>query len=269
VKGVQTDLVARNNALDIDNCMFENMELGRSWREFGMFEVVFLFSLYHHIYNVAEDHLPIWYWLYKHTSGTLLWENPVDLSDGVAEKDIQARLHGGYSEAAIRAAAERYFDIEVVGPGHVASRVVWRCTPKKLPLLGLYATVKSGAGGASKAFDYANGRRIKEIETAIGVKCLPGSLNLRAEVPFDWSVGYYRAQILDVADRQAGLASKWVPRWCRFYPIDQVNDRIGASVYAMRFEGDRYADTLVELISDEHLRSVYGVNNGDTLALYR
>jgi SAM-dependent methyltransferase len=263
VKGLFTDLVALNSKA-LPECAFESIELGRQWHLFGDFDLVLMLNLYHHVYAVAQDHEPIWYWLHQSTApnGELLWENPTSVADGVALKNIPAALHGGYNEQAIRAAGERYFDIEVVGGGWVASRVVWRCTPKNVNSHS-YAAVKDGAGGASKAFAFANERRMREIEAVLGFSPVPGSLNLQAAAPFDYDRKYLRTQILDVVDRKHGLASAWAPRWCRFYPLDIEGER----AYAMRFEGERYPDTLVELIAGIRLRTKLNLKNGEEVCL--
>ena len=112
-------------------------------------------------------------------------------------------------------------------------------------------TVQSGAGGASKAFAYADGRRIAEIERVIGVRPLPGSLNVRLSAPFDWDgAPYTRAQILDVVDRSKGLDSEWAPRWGRFYALSVD----GIPCWAFRFEGERYPLNFIELIAPVRLR---------------
>ncbi len=192
-----------------------------------------------------------------------MWEAPVDLSDGVALKDIKPELHAGYNEKAISAAAERYFDIEDVGPGWVASRKVWRCTPKAIQS-SVFCTVKDGAGGASKAFSHDNNRRVNELEEVLGCAMIPGSLNLQADEPFNWDRKYFRTQISDVADRKKGLASEWAPRWCRLYPVLLEGDILA---YAMRFEGERYRDTLVELVSPTNLRRNMFLETGDRICL--
>lgn len=263
VKGKPVDLVARNTALGVPACEFAEMALGLQWHEFGDFDVVLMLSMYHHAYNLVGEHDPIWFWLSRHAVGEVLWENPVDVTDGVARKDIRQELHGGYTEAAIRAAAEQYFDIEVVGPGHVPSRVVWRCTPKALTPRMMQARVMSGAHGASKAFEYANGRRIEEIRAALGVEPVPGSLNLRTFAPFWWDHDHYVADVADVVDRRRGLSSAWAPRRCRFYPL-KVN---GAAAYAMRFDGERYGDDFVEVISDIRLRETGWLEDADVVTL--
>lgn len=266
VKGVYTDVVALNRKA-LPQCEFYLMELGRNWDLLGEFDLVLMLNLYHHVYAVTGgDHESIWFWLHKNTSpnGELLWENPTSTADGVALKDIPATLHGGYNEQAIRAAAERYFDIEVVGPGWVASRVVWRCKPKNVNAHS-YATVKDGAGGASKAFAYANARRAREIDVALGFYPALGSLNLQATAPFDYDHKYFRVQIGDVTDRKKGLGSEWAPRWCRFYPLDIE----GEQAYAMRFEGEKYPLTLVELIAGTHLRTALNLKNGEEVCLSR
>lgn len=264
------DLALRNRS-EIVEAEFRKLELGRQWDLLGLFDVVLMLNLYHHVFNVCEDHEAIWFWLSKHVVGELLWENPTSTVDGVARKDIRPSLHAAYNERAIREAAERYFDIEVVGQGWTSSRVVWRCRPK-LSTVHSFATVKSGAGGASKAFAYAEERRAKEIDIALGFYPVNGSLNLQADEAFHWDRRYFRAQILDVKDRKKGLASEWHERWCRFYPVF-VEDDGHRYAYAMRFENEHYAsgkpypETLIELISAVHLRTALNLHNGEEVCL--
>jgi SAM-dependent methyltransferase len=264
VKGVPTDLVALNRKA-LPQCEFYGMELGRQWNVLGSFDLVLMLNLYHHVYAVTGgDHESIWFWLHQNTSpnGELLWENPLSIADGVAMKDIPSALHGGYNAQAIRAAAERYFEIEVVGEGWVAPRVVWRCTPKNVHA-HTFAVVKDGAGGASKAFAYADERRAREIDIALGFYPVCGSLNLSSPDGFHWNRKYFRAQIGDVVDRKNGLGSAWAPRWCRFYPVDVEGQR----AYAMRFEGEKYPESLVELVSGTHLRTKLDLKNGEEVCL--
>jgi SAM-dependent methyltransferase len=261
VNGVHTDLVALNRAA-VPGCDFSCIELGRQWFSFGKFDVVLMLSMYHHVYNLTGDHNPIWFWMYLHTQQEVLWENPVDLSDGVAAKDIVSRLHAGYTEAAIRAAAEMYFDIEVIGRGHVSTRTVWRCTPKKLPAVTYQGAPRDGAGGAALAFQHTDGRRIAEIESALGFRCVPGTLNIRLTEPFDWDRGYLTADVTEMVDRNNEKAG-WKPRRCRFYPVTAN----GEPAVAMRFENEKYRDTLLELISNQKLRDVLRLGNNDTVAI--
>ena len=111
---------------------------------------------------------------------------------------------------------------------------------------------QDGMGGASKAFSHANGRRIDEIEHILGVKCVPGSLNMTCDPPFQWDRNYFRGQVLDVAERGKGLKGKWMERWARFYPVDIF----GHQAYAFKFEGDSYPPNFVELIAEQKLRDV-------------
>jgi len=74
---------------------------------------------------------------------------------------------------------------------------------------------------------------------------------VRTAIPFPWDENYFRAQVLDVADRAKGLDSPWVRRWARFYPVRVV----GSDSYAVafRFEGEDYAPNFVEIVSEENL----------------
>lgn len=158
-----------------------------------------------------------------------------------------------YNERAIMDSMAKYFLFEYVGPAlHEETRSVWKLTPKKLDKKIYKATIKTGAGGASKAFAFADGRRIKEIKNIMGFEPYPGSLNMELTEPFDWNSEYYRAQVLDVVDRKAGLNSEWAPRWVRIYPCYLK----GIRVYAFRFEGEKYPDNFVEVLAPVRLRNI-------------
>lgn len=226
---------------------FEQVNVGKQWREFGKHDVVFCFSMYHHIFENCGDHRAIWFWLWRHTGEELLWENPTGADDPVVRINVSKP---GYDLDAILDAAELYFDVEPIGPAlHVKTREVWRCIPKKMPLIPHRGRMTSGGGGASKAFTHADNRRINEIESILGVRMLPGTLNLNLDLPFTWHRDYYRAQLLETVDR-SNLNADWKPRWARFYPIT-VN---GIEAHAIRFEGETYRDNYLEVISVKRLR---------------
>ncbi len=235
-----------------ENVAFEEINLGKQWREFGVFDVVLCLSVYHHIYNNCGDHSSIWYWLSRHCAGQLIWEGPIDDSDPVVRHDVSAENRAAYSREEIIDSASQFFDAERIGPAlHEPTREVWRFKPKPAHRVSISARMVDGAGGATTAFEYANGRRIVEIEGILGFRPFPGSLNLHTHGnSFDWDRGYYRAQILDVKDRSAGFGSEWAPRWARFYPLAIE----GINAWALRFEGERYQETLVELIAPVRLR---------------
>lgn len=243
----------------IENVEFKNIDLGKQWHEFGSFDVIFCFSVYHHIYENCGDHLSIWFWLWRHLAenGVVLWENPVDDRDQVVKMNVSDENRKGYNREAIFKAAAEYFDFEYVGPAkHEPFREVWRFTKRKdlenpIPSYGAI-TFMDGAGGATKAFEYAGGRRMSEIEKILGVRPIAGSLNVMTENVPNWDKYYYRSQILDLDDRSKGLESEWHPRWCRFYPLNMGEKR----VWAMRFEGEHYRLNFVELISDQRLRAI-------------
>lgn len=237
------DLIGRNLATGRGD--FKQVNIGKQWHDFGKFDVVFCFSMYHHIYENCQDHLPIWFWLWRHTRTELLWENPTGTDDPV----VRLNVTGCYQRDDILRAAHTYFDIEEIGPGHVKTREVWRCRPRKLPSIHRSGDVTSGGGGASKAFAYANSRRIKEITEILGDQPFPGTLNAKLDHRFGWERDYYRAQILDVVERP-GLDGEWKPRWMRFYPVI-VND---TEAHAIRFEGENYAPNYVEFIASDRLR---------------
>lgn len=260
VKGVgYVDLVALNRKRAEDeghrNVRFEHIDVGKQWHEFGQFDVVFLFSLYHHIYECAGgDHRPIWFWLWRHCSSNavVIWENPIDCSDPVVRANVSVSHQANFTREALLRAAAEYFEAEFIGPAlHEPTREVWVFHPKQIESRFLAARVKSGAGGASNAFAYANGRRIQEIETILGMRPKPGSFNLETAAPFKWNERYYRAQILDVVDRSLGPDSEWAMRWARFYPVM-------GNAFAFRFEDESYPDNFVELIAEYLLADVIG-----------
>ncbi len=258
------DLIHMNRATvreypQLGNCEFERIDLGKQWKDFGKFHVIFLFSLYHHIYqNTGGDHLPIWFWLWRHLKprGVLLWENPVGTDDGVVQKDVSKEYHRNYTMEAIAAAASQYFKVEPIGHSlHEPTRWVYQFRPKTTTVWETQAKTRDGAGGATKAFLYRDGRRMKEIEAILGYEPYPGSLNLVCEADFPWNENYYRAQILDVKDRKLGLESEWAPRWGRFYPVEIGQSFFQKTVaHAFRFEGERYPEHFVELIGPTRLR---------------
>lgn len=249
VNGVIINIAARNALIATERklpCVFDQIDIGHQWKEYGPFDVVLCFSMYHHVYENCQDHDPIWFWLRLHTAGELLWENPTGIEDAVVRINVSHR----YVRDEIMAAAERYFDVEVIGPAlHVPTREVWRCKPKPLVPIRRKGKVRSGVGGATKAFEYAGGRRVDELERTLGICMLPGSLNVSLDYPFDWESRYFRAMILDVKDRKAGLDSEWVPRWARFYPVSAMSK----DAFVFRFEGERYDEDFVELIAATRL----------------
>jgi hypothetical protein len=254
------DLVAQNTEIAQryprhDRVRFKPVNLGRQWHEYGLFDVAFAMSVTHHIYAQCGDHASVWFWLARHVipSGLLVWEGPLSDSDPVIRKDIPPALQSGWNWKALSEAAALYFSTEYIGPArHEATRELWLLRRKEGPTgacIGHYLAVK-GAGGASEAFGRDGGRRIKEIEDALGVKPYPGSLNLTG-VGFDWERDYYRVQILDSTDRRNPDAP-WAPRWCRFYPASVGN--VGG--WAMRFESEDYPEDFVEIVSPHQLRAL-------------
>jgi len=244
-----------NSRADGTVCSFEKINLGKSWYEYGKYDLVLLMSLYHHIYNQSENHLSIWYWLSRHVDGELIWENPTDSNDSVVRMNVSGHLHPKYNKKEILSAAETYFDAEYIGPAeHEPTRVVYRFTPKKRKLVSISGVPKSGAGGASKAFVHNYNQRINEINEVLGIECYPGSLNVLLDENFDWDKGYYRAKISDVANRKDGIDSEWRLRWARFYPV--LVD--GIRCFVFRFENESYPLNFVEIISDRRLRDTIG-----------
>lgn len=258
------DLLAMNQAVArqrglTDRCSidFRFRDLGKQWGEVpGEFDLILCLSMYHHWFENCGDHQPIWFWLWRHCSqaGEVLWEGPVDDNDPVVRANVSEAHRRLYSRETIFDAAGRYFDAEYVGPAlHEPTREVWRLKPINRASLysrATMATMEDGAGGASAAFRHANNRRIEEIARAVGIECVPGSLNLRCAHAFPWDEHYYRAEISDVIERGRGLDGPWSPRWARFYPV-KINHE---PAFAFRFEGESYDGKFVELIAECYLR---------------
>ena len=234
---------------------FAHIHVGRQWQVFGRFDVLLVMSVYHHIFEACGDHRPIWFWLWSQckASGEVLFEGPLDDGDPVVRVNVSDANRPGYTKEAILEAASAFFDAEYIGPAlHEPTRQVWRFRPHPVQWQRHAGVLQSGAGGASKAFEYADGRRISEIERVLGFRPVPGSLNVQLDRPFAWDDGFFRAQILDVKDRAKGLQSEWEPRWARFYPLTID----GEDACAIRFEGERYDPAFLELIAPDRLREL-------------
>jgi len=245
----RVDLIALNNAKRWPRCEFEHFNLGKEWSSFGQFDVVFCFSMMHHAWaNAQGDYERVWRWFREHTAsdGVLMWEGPWDEQDGVAR--ACAKLAGKpFKRDELIHYANVYFYVEALGPAlHAAHRHVLRCAPRSI----WKGTCASGAGGASAAFEYANGRRMAEIQHLIGVRPVPGSLNIRLTVPFDWNASHHRGTVQDVVQRGRGLNVPWAPREVGLWPV-YIN---GVEAWAFRFTGEKYGDNFVELIAPYRLR---------------
>lgn len=249
------DLISRNLEAAharpiVCDFQFIKSDVGKQWQNFGKFDVVFCFSMYHHVFENCGDHLAIWYWLWRHTAGELLWENPTGADDSV----VRLNVTKPYNKDEILKAAQTYFKVEYIGPAlHVKTREVWRCTPRKLHQIHWRGSLTSGGGGATLAFTYKDNRRMAEIASILGEWPFPGTLNAKLDHPFGWNRDYYRAEILETVDR-ANLNAEWKPRWVRFYPVT-VN---GIDAHAIRFEGETYRDNYLELIAPVRLRDKVG-----------
>lgn len=260
VRGVgPVDLIEMNRRRAVEKgllaCRFERIEMGRQWRDFGQFDVVLVMSVYHHIFECAGgDHAPVWFWLARHCAedAEIILEGPVDDSDPVVVANVRAEHRQAYSRANILSAASRWFDPEFIGPAlHEPTREVWRFRRKAIVYgFASQARITAGAGGAAPAFEYADGRRVREIGDVLGFEPFPGSLNLVSDEPFNWDQDYFRAQILDVARRGEGLDVEWLPRWMRFYPVSIE----GQKAWAIKFEGEAYHPKFLELIAPVKLR---------------
>lgn len=246
-----TDLISLNRSHKIPNTSFKHVNLGKQWKEYGKFDYVLCMSMYHHFYENCHDHKAVWFWLWRHTKELLIWENPLEKTDTVANKHVT----GEYTEKVIMDAANIYFDVIERGPsGHEPHRVYIFLKPKKNVIEPYHITARSGAGGATKAFLHNKERRIDEFEDVIGYRPVAGSLNGLLERPFNWLYHYYPCHISDVVDRTKGIDSEWRPRKARLYPM-LYN---GAPCHVFRFRGENYAPNFVELISDKRLRDFEG-----------
>lgn len=233
------------------------MDLGKQWHQVGKFDVALMFSMYHHAYQSAGgDHKSVFFWAWQQlkAGGLLIWENPVDTRDVVANRNIAPEYHENYNLTAILDAACELFEPEYIGPAeHEPHRLVFHFHARGKPYMGKKVKAVKGAGGASKAFAYADNRRAKEIEHILGFKPYPGSLNLIGERSINWWSRYYRAKVLDVVDRSQGLDGEWAERWARFYPVT-LRGQKDVEAFAFRFEGDSYPLNFFELISPVRLR---------------
>jgi hypothetical protein len=164
--------------------------------------------------------------------------------------NVPTRLHALYTEEAILAAASKYFEVDEIGPAlHEPHRKVFRFLPKGLEKEAFASHRRSGAGGASKAWAYDDHARTKEFEHIMGHEVIEGSINLQLSKSFHWDRGYFRAKMRDVVDRGAGIDSEWAPRWVRIYPVF-ANYLLA---YVFRFEGEKYPDNFVELVSPHQI----------------
>ena len=262
VQGQFFDLIASNKEVArahpyLNCCDFIEINLGQQWFDVGAFDHIFMFSMYHHVYENCGDHQAIFYWLWRQCAegGEVLWENPLDLQDSVANAHITGMFkRDQYTRENILAAMALYFDVEYIGEAmHEPHRFVYRLKKKQhIHLDVLDARMESGAGGATPAFLYDDARRSKEFAHITGHYPVAGSLNLRTSKLFDWSKGYLRAQVLDVADRSVGLGGAWALRPLRLYPV-LVNNQRG---WVFRFEGENYPENFVEVVSDIRFRDI-------------
>lgn len=256
VQGVQTDLVAENTRRAGEHGLsarFAHIEVGRNWWWCGEHDIVLCMSMYHHAYALCQDHHALMFWLRLQcrTNGMLIWEGPTDCQDPVSRAHIPVEAQPGYNESAMLDAMGRYFSVTHTGPAeHEPYRKVYVAKAKPLRNYLFDASIQSGAGGANKAWAYANGRRKQEMLEATAMSVIPGSLNMIGAM--DWSANCFRSRFLDVADRKAGVDSMWTDRWCRLYPC-RVN---GIPGYVFRFEGEHYPDDFVEVVSSVRLRDV-------------
>ena len=250
VRGVgKVDLIALNNENSQKNSLnarFAHINLGKSWKEFGKFDHILVWSVYHHIYENCGDHKPIWFWLWRHCKESIIWEGPLDNTDRV----VQMNVSKPYTRNDILEAAHIYFNSGYIGPAkHEPNRHVFIFWPKKIQS-SYEITPIDGTGGATKAFQFHEERRIKEIESIIGYRPYPGSLNCISSTDFDFSSHYYNGDILDVRDRGSGLDQEWVSRETRFYPCTIS----GQTAHVFKMKGEKYQPNFLEFISPVRLR---------------
>lgn len=268
---------AEENRRAYPECEFTEFEIGRQWPHLGTFQTVLCMSVYHHIWNLCRSHQSIWFWLWQHCAAdaTLIWEGPLSIDDSVVRKNIDASAQPFYTRSGILGAAREYFDVVEYGrAGHVNTREVWICKPRSgHSTWTAAARVRAGAGGASKAFAYAESRRIDEIHHALNFRAVAGTLNLQLGEPFDWDHGYVRFRMLDVIKRGSGLDGPWHQRWMRAYPlalrVESDDEFQTAPVIALRFEEESYKQYFVEVISRYHLRHTLGLTDDMDVQLAR
>lgn len=247
------------------NCEFYEIDIGKQWKTYGRFDLIYMFSLYHHIFNNTGAHEPVWLWLYRQINkkGRIIWENPLTNEDGVVKLNVSKDLHGIYNAERILNEAKKYFEKTYIGPAaYRKTREIYEFKPKKIETPSYKCIVHKGSNGASRAFKYADNRRIKEISNILGIKPVHGSLNLTTEMDFDWDSHFYRAQTHDVVDRKKGLDSQWSLRWTRFYPV-VINDRVKG--FVLRFENEKYKNNFVEVISEKNIRNELNIHDNDTV----
>jgi SAM-dependent methyltransferase len=259
VGGQYVDL-AEWNSRNFPECEFHNVDLGEQWHDFGHFDLALMMSMYHHIYAHTGNHETIWYWLRRQlvVGGKVLWEGPFDLLDPVPDRHIPEEFKSGYNPDAIFGAASKWFDVQYIGPAlHEENRHVFYLTAKPIRWTLLEGTAIAGAGGATRAWMYEDERRINEFEHKFGMRCIPGSLNVKLDRVAPWEPGWLKVDLLDVADRAKGLGGEWYPRRLAVKPC-QVNN---APAYAFRFQGEKYGWDFVELVSKFRLRDFIGPDN--------
>ena len=122
-------------------CDFESINLGKEWKKFGSFDIVMCCSMYHHIYAQCGDHDTIMEWLSSHCwpsscksdkPGYVIWENPINLKDGVANQHIPQEYKANYTQEKILESANKFFDsVEHIGSAmHVKTRQVYKMVVK-------------------------------------------------------------------------------------------------------------------------------------------
>lgn len=250
VKGIGfSNLIEINRKIAYENqldCHFEHINLGKSWKEFSKFDHILVMSVYHHIFENCGDHKPIWFWLWRHCRESVIWEGPLDDTDKV----VQMNVTKPYTKEDILDAAHIYFDSEYIGPAlHEPNRHVYVFRPKKINAQ-YRIRPEAGTGGATKAFQFENERRMDEIESIVGYRPYPGSLNCIVEGLFDFSEHYYPGEILDIKERGLGLEQDWAPKEARFYPVS-INEQ---KAHVIRMKGDPYPPYFIEFIAPVRLR---------------
>jgi len=255
-KREHVDLVALNSSRGWPRCMFRQVNLGQEWPDVGPHDLVLCFSLHHHVYGETGSHGEIWHWLWFHTvtqpEGLLLWEGPLDTRDGVAAG--LAAPHGNFTPEAILGAAQKYFDVEDVGPAlHFPYRRVLSCRPHP----GVDGVVVGGAGMASRAFTEG---RLREIEDWWRRRPYPGTLNLvpATSSPEAVAVGFGEPDLCTEYETPIGPL-----RWWRVL----VHLPGLETVSGLLVRGAKTRTKYLEIVAPERLRGWVG--DGDRIRIER
>lgn len=264
------DLVAHNRVQarrhGLARCAFSQFNLGRNWWDTGeRFDLVFVMSMYHHAYASCGDHAALWLWLSRQCAphARVIWEGPHDRSDPVSAQCIPEHWQAGYEPDAIFTAAQRHFEIEYVGPAlHEPRRHVYYLRAKHQAPREYAGVAVAGSGGATDAWD---GLRIDEVQSALGRRMFPGTLNAMLAENFDFEAPSYPLPVTDLIDDEQVIGGEYGVRVARAYPVSVGSKP--AHVFRLRrqrFDGEAYPHHFVELIAPVRLRD--GLEQRDNAA---